>query len=184
MKRVIGVECWADYYFFGKLLKNESLLRKEKNKNEVLKGLLERNNGLFSIGVVDKDKCSLSTYFKNEVIETEVRINDFIEVAKLKNNCHFIIQLCPDEFENWLVDFINLNDSSINNFGYSNLEEFKKDSKSILEKLLRNERFLEALKFVLINTEKSENHIRVLKNIINYLIDKNYDADINELKNL
>ena len=183
MTRVIGVECWADYYFFWKLLGNESLIRKEKNKNEVLKSLYERGQGVFRIGIVDKDRWTLNSYFKEDVVESEIKINEFVEVAKLRNNCHFVIQLCPDEFESWLVDFIELHGSSINDFGYNNVQEFKNDSKSILEKLQRNERFLEVTKFVLERVENTNNHVKVVRRVLNYLIEKNYKVDINDLNN-
>ena len=38
--KLIGVECWADKYFFGRLLNDKNLIRKEKNKQEVIKELL------------------------------------------------------------------------------------------------------------------------------------------------
>ena len=40
--KLIGVECWADKYFFGRLLNDNNLIRKEKNKQEVKRGFRKK----------------------------------------------------------------------------------------------------------------------------------------------
>ena len=53
---IVGVECNADRYFFGRLLDNKNLIRKERNDSEVIKGVSVRSKGNFSIGIIDIDK--------------------------------------------------------------------------------------------------------------------------------
>jgi hypothetical protein len=194
MKRIIGVECWADYYFFGKLLMDEKLIRKEKNKQEVVKGIIERSKGGFSIGIVDHDNEDLISYINKKYkignkieceIEDSISICDEINVVKIKNYPYFIIQLLPNEFENWIIQFLENNcNKSLKEFGYNNFEEFKDDSKVIYERLINNEKFITLIKFVLKSQADSKSHINKLKIILEYLIEKNYMADINKLKNI
>ncbi|MBK7882567.1 MAG: hypothetical protein IPJ81_01035 [Chitinophagaceae bacterium] len=194
MKRIIGVECWADYYFFSKLLLDEKLIRKEKNKQEVVKGIIERSKGGFSIGIVDHDNEDLISYIKKKYkvgskneceIENSVLICDEINIVKIKNHPYFIIQLLPNEFENWIIRFLENNcNKSLTEFGYTNFEEFKNDSKVIYERLINNEKFITLIRFVLKSQADSENYINKLKIILEYLIEKNYSVDINKLKNI
>lgn len=183
MDRSIGVECWADKYFFGRLLQNKNWVRKEKNKTEVIKSLTLRSKGLFSIGIVDKDRKEIDSYFTEKLVEVVIPIDEFTQIIKLKDNSHYLIELCPNEFEDWIVSFLNSCGRNVTEFGYQNIHEFKEDSKVIEPKLLNNERFLSVLNLILKQSVQSENHINKVRRVILYLLDKKYEADINELKN-
>jgi len=185
MKRAIRVECWADFYFFGKLLLNKELVRKEKNKPEVFKSIKERSRGEFSIGIVDSDNEDIALYIKGFEIECRIQYCEEVELIKLKDHHYYILQLSPVEFEKWIIKFIEEDcNKSLSDFGYNNIKEFAEDSKVIPERLMSNEKFIEVIKFVLKNCELSDNHINKMKKILGYLIEKNYNVDINELKNV
>lgn len=185
MKRVIRVECWGDSYFFGKLLLNKELIRKEKNKAEVFKSIRERSKGEFSIGIVDSDNEKIEPFLKGFKVEQRFFICEEVELIKVENYNYYIIQLYPKEFEKWIVRYIeNDCDKTLGEFGYNNYSEFENDSKVIPDKLAKNQRFIEMINYVLSTCESSENHISKVKKVLNYLIENNYQADINELKNV
>lgn len=185
MKRVIRVECWADFYFFGKLLLNKELIRKEKNKAEVFKSIKERAKGEFSIGIVDSDNDAIEPFIKGFKIEERFFVCEEVELIKLQDYHYYIIQLYPKEFEKWVLKFVEVNCSkTLVEFGYKSYQDFEDDSKVIPEKMERNERFLKLLGFVLNEHTNTDNHIHKLKTVLKYLVDNHYDADINKLKNV
>lgn len=185
MNRVIRVECWADFYFFGRLLLNKELIRKEKNKAEVFKSIRERAKGEFSIGVVDSDNDAIEPFLKGFTIEQRFFICDEVEIIKIQNYHYYIIQLYPKEFEKWIVKYLEDNcGKALVEFGYGSYEDFANDSKVIPEKLSKNQRFLDTINYVMKNYENSENHINKVKKVLKYLIENNYGADINYLKNV
>lgn len=190
MQRVIGVECWADCYFFGRLLNDTKVIRKEKNKDEVLKSIIERSKGGFSIGIVDRDKGDLSSGFiLNKVkveVEASLELGAYTTVNKLAGKPQFIIELKPKEFEFWVNEFLRINAKSVIDFGYASVKEFMDESKSRLELLLTQQRFLAIMDFIFAEYKGKEedNHIHKLKRVLAYLIEKNYQADINELINV
>lgn len=185
MNRVIRVECWADFYFFGRLLLNKELIRKEKNKAEVFKSIKERAKGEFAIGVVDSDNDAVEPFLKGFTIEQRFFICDEVEIIKIQDYHYYIIQLFPKEFEKWIESYIKNNcGKTLAEFGYNDYTEFEDDSKVIPEKLNKNQRFLDIINYVLANCDSSENHVSKIKKTLQYLIENNYRADINYLKNV
>ena len=185
MKRCIAVECWADKYFFGKLLTNEALIRKEKNKSAVIQSILKRSNGNFSVGIIDDDNEQIENYLRGFEIEKRLNICEEIELIKIYNEPYFILQLSPKRFEKWIVKFIEENcNKELNTFGYNSVKEFDDDSKVIEEKLVNNPQIVGLFKFVLDNYKNTDNHIRKMKQVLEYLIEHPYEFDINELKNV
>jgi hypothetical protein len=185
MIRSIRVECWGDNYFFGRLLENKSLIRKEKNKAEVFKSIKERAKGIFSICIVDSDGDSIEPYLKPLEIEERFFLCDEIEIIKVKDNPYFILQLFPKEFEKWIEQYITKHSNkTLVDFGYKSDKEFEIDSKVIPEKLNNNKRFTALIDFVLKSCDETENHISKTKRVLKYLIEHTYEADINELKNV
>lgn len=187
MKRVIGVECWADSYFFGRLLADKSLIRKEKTKSEVFKSLRERSKGQFSVGIVDSDNDAITTFLAGFEIEYRLKFGDEIELFKFKGYPYFIIQLSPKEFENWIASFLEKQlgkQQQWAKFNYSSLKDFTNDCKVVPEKLQTNERFKTLMDFVFENYSKTDNHINTIKKILLYLLDNCYSVDINKLKNV
>lgn len=182
MKSLICVECHADRYFFGRLVNDTNLIRKEKNKNEVIKAITQRVKDQFIIGVVDEDRSDL---LKDKSLSSFELIleEDECKIYKHKNNCQFIFVLRPNEFEMWLNDFLKLKNKTIKDFGYSGLEEFtKKESKSI--KPESYPRFKEVITFVIDSHSEDVNFIHKMKKKLEYLIEKKYTFDKNEFLNV
>lgn len=185
MENLIGVECWADYYFFGKLFKNKHLIRKETNKAEVVKSLIERNRDRFSIGICDKDNEDIEGYIKQENVEYKICFKESIEVIKISNSALFIIQLCPKDFEKWIVNFVEQScKKQLIEFGYDNQKQLDKDSKVLLPRIRNNEKLNVLFNFVLTEYSKTNNCINQLKKIVDYLLEKKYSVDVKELKNV
>jgi hypothetical protein len=194
MKRCIRVECWGDNYFFGRLLENKSLIRKEKNKSEVFKSIKDESRGrdAFAICIVDNDGDDIEPFLKpsngkEEHLQIENRffICNEIEIIKIKDKPYFILQLFPKEFEKWIEKYItNHCGKTLIDFGYNSSKEFEEASKVIPEKLSNNKRFLALIDFVLKSCDETENHISKTKTVLKYLIEHTYQADINELKNV
>lgn len=184
MNRCIRVECWADSYFFGRLLADKTLIRKEKNKAEVFKSIKERSKGEFSIGIVDSDNDAVEPFLKGFTIEERFFVCEEVELIKIRDCHYFIIQLHPKEFEKWVESFLDKYcEKKLSDFGYRNYKEFENDSKVTPEKLSKNERFTGLIDYILSNYEDTENQIGKIKTVLEYLIKENYQADINALKN-
>jgi len=184
MNRVIRVECWADSYFFGKLLSNKDLIRKEKNKAEVFKSIKERSKGEFSIGIVDSDNDEIEPFLKGFTIEKKFFVCEEVELIKIQDYNYFIIQLYPKEFEKWIHGFLQKScKKELSDFGYNSYKEFENDSKVTLDKLSRNEKFITLVDFVLNNYASTENRVGKIKFVLEYLLKYNYQADINTLIN-
>lgn len=182
MKSLICVECHADRYFFGRLVNDANLIRKEKNKNEVIKAITQRVKDQFIIGVVDEDKNDLLKD-KNLSDFEKILEEDAYKIFKHKTNFQFIFVLRPKEFEFWLNEFLKLKNKTIQDFGYIDLEEFtKKESKSI--KPESYPRFKEVITFVINSHSEDVNFIYKMKKKLEYLIEKKYTFDKNEFLNV
>jgi len=184
MKRIIAVECWSDKYFFSKLLSNDALIRKEKHKSAVIQSLVNRSKGKFSIGIVDDDNENIEKYLKGIVIEGKIKLCKELELVKLANENHFILQLSPRRFEKWVVEFLSFQNLSLGSFGYNSIKEFDDESKVVEEKILRNQKLLNVFNYVLSNYQNSDNHILKAKKTIEYLVKNSNQINLNELKNV
>ena len=185
MRNSIRVECWGDSYFFGRLLEDKGLIRKEKNKAEVFKSIKERAKGVFAICIVDNDKDEIEPFLHPLQIEDRFFICEEIEIIKVSELPYFIFQLFPKEFEKWILEYLKQNtEKTIADFVYDSELEFEKDSKVISERLTKNEKFVELINFVLTTCDNTENHISKMKRVLKYLIEHNYNADLKELKNV
>jgi hypothetical protein len=191
MERIVGVECFADEYFFKRLLRNDRIVRKEKNKEEVLKSVLERSKGNFSVGIVDADskdfgkqRRSMEAYLKGLDIERKIDFGSTIQVVKVADKPWFFIQLAPVEFEQWIVKFLDdFCEKKLADFGFESALELCGETKVIPKRLLANEKVMTSFNYVLNEFQKTDNHVRKLKEILDYLIEMNYQADINEIAN-
>ena len=87
-------ECNADRYFFGRLLENKNIIRKERNDLEVINGVANKSKGNFSIGIIDVDK--------QKKLPTEFEIifeNNNSNIYKHKTNFQFLILVGPRQME-------------------------------------------------------------------------------------
>ena len=96
-----------------------------------------------------------------------------------KHKHHYIIQICP-ALERWIMNICETENIDLTVFGLKNeLDVIRKEAKSVSS---INNYKLKSL-FAEINKKESNTSVRKLKNWIKLLKEKNYQIDINELKN-
>ncbi|MBF2707087.1 hypothetical protein [Flavobacterium soyangense] len=175
--KLVGVECWADKYFFGRLLNDKNIIRKESGDDAVIDGVAIRSKGSFSVGIVDVDKDK-----KIPKDFTKICENENTQIFKHNENCQFIILIGPRQFEHWINEYLKIKNSSVEDFGFVNFVEFMKQSKSL--KPENDERFKDVISFVIENFHRSENHIFKLKIHLEYILEKKYQFNIEEFQNI
>jgi hypothetical protein len=174
-------ECFFDTVILKKLLETNKNVRHIKGCENVMNAFKRKELiDSFAVALVDKDKRELDYLKECEVIRKE----DKFFVWKHKSKPHFIIQITPP-IEKWIVEILNENGLSIENFGYPN--DYKRLKKSIKYDIdSESDEKLNKLVNAIINT-KCET-VTKLKAILQYLKRqkeiKNYEVDINELKNV
>ncbi|MGV3695832.1 hypothetical protein [Flavobacterium sp.] len=174
---VLGVECNADKYFFGRFLNDKKLIRKEKNDTGVIDGIVKRSGDSFRIGIIDIDKNKKIPANFNEVCR-----DDNTQIFKHNNNCQFLILIGPRQFEHWINAFLRLKNRNIEEFGFDNLNDFMEHSKAL--KPESDERFKNVMDFVFENFYENENHISKLKRRLEYILEKKYQFNIDEFQNI
>jgi hypothetical protein len=180
MDRIVAVECFADQYFFGKLLQNEKKIRKEKNKNEVIKAF-GRVKEEFLVGIVDEDRKDLILHPQLKTFELIKKGNSF-KIYKYKTKYHFIFALCPKAFEYWLFQFLEIQNKNLEEFQYINFETFKKETKN--EQIDKDFKFKNLVSHIIKTYPDSDNHIKDFKEHIDYLISETYKFELNIFKEL
>ena len=180
MERVVAVECFADKYFFGKLLQNEKRIRKEKNKNEVIKAF-DREKGELLIGIVDEDRKDILLNPNLKSFE-KIKEGKNFKIYKDKTKYQFIFALCPKAFEDWICQFLESQNIDLTQFAYSNFEAFKKETKS--EQIDKEIKYKNLVKHILETYPNFDNHIKDFKNHLDYLLRENYQFNIDIFKNL
>ncbi len=173
----IGVECNADKYFFGRLLNDKKLIRKERNDIEVIRGVVERSKGNFSVGIIDVDK-------NKKMPDTFIQLkeNDNTQIYKHNDRFQFLILIGPRQFEHWIRGFLTLKNKNIEDFDFIDFNQFMECSKSINPE--KDERFKSVIDYVFECLEDEHNHILELKKQLRYIIEKRYNFDIDEFNNI
>jgi hypothetical protein len=174
---IIGVECNADRYFFGRLLNDNRLIRKERNDIEVIRGVSERSRGNFSIGIidVDKDKKIPNNFAK-------IDENENTQIFKHNQNCQFLILIGPRQFEHWINEYLKIKNGSVIDFGFTTFDDFMQSSKTISPE--KEDRFKNVMNFVFENFNEDQNHILKLKIQLEYILEKKYQFNIDEFQNI
>jgi len=175
--KLVGVECWADMYFFGRLINDKSLIRKESGDDAVINGVVIRSRGQFSIGIIDVDKDKKIPKDFATIYEDANS-----QIYKHNENCQFLILIGPRQFEHWINEYLKFKNRSVESFGFSNFVEFMQKSKSL--KPENDERFKNVMNFVFENFNENENHILKLKVQLEYILEKKYQFKIEEFQNL
>jgi hypothetical protein len=175
-------ECYFDTVLFKKILETNKRLKHTKGCNNVVNRfrIINGKKGdlydSFGVGMVDKDKKDLDFLYECEELINE---QNFI-LWKHKERSHFIIQLNPP-LEKWVIEILRSDKKSVGDFGYpANLKKLKAALKDDIDNE-NNERlnlFVDAI------LSSSNPAIEKLKKILLHLKDKNYQIDINELKNV
>lgn len=174
---IIGVECNADRYFFGRLLNNKNLIRKERNDIEVVQSVTIRSKGNFSIGIIDIDK--------NKKIPQNFELiheNNHTKIFKSKESCQFLITIGPRQFEHWIHEFLKTKNINIESFDFENFDKFMQTSKSL--KPETDIRFKNIIDVVIEKHNTDDNHILKLKKQLEYIIEKKYSFSIEEFNKI
>lgn len=186
MENHIVPECYVDTMLVGAFLivgKNKRLNHKHGCFNvgkELEKGDLKDK---FGVGIIDNDKRQVD-YLKQfkEVgkvcygTENEV---DAVILLKHTEKPHFFIQICP-AIENWIIQICRESKIDLKNFGLTDsLNELKRITKS--QSTMFDERFIKLFKAM----RQSENvGVKRLELWLKILFEKNYQVDINELRDV
>ena len=155
------------------VLNDNNLIRKEKNKQEVIKGVVVRSKGNFSIGIIDIDDNNDKLYGFDIIFESK-----YSKILRHNTKFQFLILIGPKEFENWIEEYLKIKNSKVEDFGFINFTDFKKKSKTL--KPEQDEKFNNLMNFVFESYNKDENHISKLKTQLEYIIEKKYQFDLIE----
>lgn len=174
---IIGVECNADRYFFGRLLNNKSLIRKERNDTEVIQSVTIRSKGNFSVGIIDIDKNKKIPQHFGLIYE-----NNYTKIYKHTGYCQFLITIGPRQFEHWINEFLKNKNINIEDFDFENFDKFMQTSKSLKPEM--DIRFKNIIDIVIENYSADDNHILILKKHLEYIIETKYDFSIVEFNKI
>jgi hypothetical protein len=175
MDKSIIPECFADTLLIETLVPTKSGYNHQHNCFKVeatMKGI----NG-FALGIIDKDKTQIKYLAKFE-IKDEVAGDLILWRHKDMKVHHWIIQICP-ALERLLLKICKAENIDVSGFGEDALEGIKFYTKSTSR--MDNPK-LQSL-FNTINRKNDNVNVRKLKGWIKILKEKNYQAEINELKN-
>ncbi len=178
MDKHILPECFTDTILVEKLVPSKLGYNHKVGCNNVAKemksGRLKDN---FAVGIIDKDKNEVKYLAEFELIDNvEGSLNLWLHVSKP----HYMIQICP-ALEKWLINVCKKGNINIEDFGLpvqlDELIRFTKSSQSDQDTRITNLCKALAGRNDLIEINK-------LRHWISYLKQKNYKADIKELKNV
>ena len=175
MDKSIIPECYADTLLIETLVPTKKGYNHQHNCFKVeatMKGL-----NSFALGIIDKDKKQIK-YLDEFEIKDEVKGDLILWQHKDLKKHHWIIQICP-ALERLILKICEAESIDVSDFGNNALEGIKYFTKSTSR--LNNPK-LQTL-FNEINTKDQNVNVRKLKGWIKILKEKNYQADINELKN-
>lgn len=169
-------ECYFDTVLLKRLLgSNQRILHLRGCNNVVNELKIKSLKDDFAVALIDKDKNEVD-YLKECTVLYDA---DKLILWKHETKHHFIIQLNPP-LEKWVVDILDENGLKIEDFGYSrNYKRLKKEIKADID-TEKNEKFNKLVDAV-IRTDCMT--VKKMKSILQYLKEKNYNAEINELKN-
>src|SRR5258706_3990895 len=169
-------ECYFDTVLLKKLLQTNKRLMHRKGCNNVVRDLdSDRLKDLLAVAIVDKDKRELNYLEKCHVIYDANKII----LWKHKIREQYVVQFNPP-LEKWIVEILGECGLDAADLGYSN--DYKKLKKQIKDDIDNEaDEKLNKLVNVIIKTDCMT--IKKIKSILLHLKEKNYQADINVLKN-
>jgi hypothetical protein len=174
MDEHIFSECYADTVLIEKLVPPTSRYNHQKGCSTVALRMKEMN--AFALGVIDRDKKEIKYLEEFELIN---EVDNSLKLWKHKGRPQYFIQICP-ALEKWMIDVCNQGGIDMTEFELSNdFKELSRTTKSIASS---KDKRINNLCAAIAERDDIE-AIRRLKAWIKYLKAKNYDADINELKN-
>lgn len=175
MDLAIIPECYVDTNLLETLVPPKKQYNHQKGCGTVTKVMQEKFTNGFVVGIIDKDKKEVN--YLNEFDEIEK--TDGLILHKHKTRPHYIIQIVPG-MERFIFNCLAEANIAPTDFELpEDFELFKKESKTVNSK--DDDRFKRLFKAL---RKAGSAEILRMADLINYLKEKNYTADENELKNL
>jgi hypothetical protein len=178
-------ECYIDSNLFDVLLnfEKESVNHTKGNGTVVVK-MENKFSQLCCLGIIDKDKRELSQ-IKRDFDNLEIgEVDEYFILFKNKNKSHYLIQIVP-EIETWIINIVNRLEIKLDTFGInaSNAKELATITKRVDKK---NDPKFKILFKEIVRISKEKQFLPVLKliKISEMILNKNYNLDLNELKNV
>jgi len=171
-------ECFADTLLIEMLVPTERGYNHKHNcfkvEDEMKSGALKDK---FAVGIIDKDKKQIGYLSQFSIID-EIKDTLILWRHTDKQKHHYVIQLCP-ALEKWIMKICEEEQIDLSDFELNDLDIFRREAKSTSS---INNRKLKSL-FAEINNKVNNTSVKKLKNWLTILKEKNYQIDINELKN-
>jgi hypothetical protein len=168
-------ECYFDTVLTKALLQTPKRLLHLHGCNNVVNELVSKSlKDDFAVAIIDRDKR------EPDYLKSCKSLFNGHKLVLWNYKLHFLIQLNPP-LEKWIIEILDENGLAIEDFGYP--REYKK-----LKRLIKNDidtegdERLNNLVDAIIKTDCTT--IKKIKSILLYLKEINYQADINELKNV
>ena len=177
-------ECNIDSCLFNVLLQfGKDGVNHTKGNTTVVKKVVEKFDDLFCVAIIDKDKRDIA-FISNECDEIDLgNFGEYFRFFKRKERHHYFIQMVP-EIEDWMVKVAEKLDVEFHDFGIraTTINELKTITKSIASK--NDERFIRLFReFIRKAGELDFEPILKLRRVIQYILEKQYNVNLNELMN-
>jgi hypothetical protein len=175
MDQAVIPECFVDTNLTETLVPPNSQYNHQKGCGTVTKIMQERFADRFALGIIDKDKKEVE-YLKHFI---EINNAGSLILHKHTTRHHYMIQIAP-AMERFILTSAEAVGISLSTYGLpETLDALKKVSKTVNSK---NDPKFKGL-FKAMKKASAPEMLR-LAAWISYLKDKNYNVDIDELKNL
>ena len=171
-------ECFTDTILIEQLVPSAISYNHKFGCNNVAKEMTTgRLKDKFAVGIIDKDKSEIKYLSEFEKIDS---VESSLLLWKHSSKPHYIIQLCP-ALEKWLIEVCKKGKLSLEDFGLPlKLDELIRATKSTQSD--QDVRISNLCKALAGRSDIVE--IKKLRHWISYLKEKNYKADIKDLKNV
>ncbi len=168
-------ECYVDTNLIETLVPTARGFNHQKGCGTVAKVMKEKFPDDFAVGIIDKDKLQLDYLNEFDVIH----IFDNLTLHKHKSRSHFIIQIFP-AIEKFILSAVKESQLDLANYDLPyDFNELKKTSKSVNSKF--DKRFKKLFKDI---QASGNSEFTKLGSWVTYLKEKNYNANIDELKEI
>jgi hypothetical protein len=174
--KAIVPECFADTLLAEMLVPTATGYNHQHSCSKVER--LMKHGALrdkFAVGIIDNDRNSIGYLDEFETID---EVAGRLILWKHKAKPHFIIQICP-ALEGWILDVCAKTGIQLKAANLDTLDKLKNETKS--ESSLKNKKLRRL--FEEIKSKQEHVPVRKLTKWITLLRDKNYNVDLNELKN-
>lgn len=186
LSKCVIPECNVDSCLFNVLLQfGRDGVNHTKGNATVVKKVQEKFDDLFCVAIIDRDRRDLDFLQKEcDRVFLEDELDVYFILYKRKNKHHYFIQIVP-AIEEWIIKVceelgINLSETVLS---VSTLEDLKKLTKSTSSKY--DDRFVNLFKTIVKQAEEQDYlPVLKLKRVIEYLLNKLYKVEINEIKNV